>query len=162
MRSAALRHSPANTAALRTLIASAMPRRLRPLTAACIPLAGALPAVASLFWTVHLRPSAGLLLSLKEGCVRLAWWDPSKVRFDYPPGISAGDSDQRWRLRWLPSIDRQALSTWVGLPLWIPAAAALALASLRRRPAPGQCPHCRYDRRGLDPAAPCPECGKLP
>lgn len=31
----------------------------------------------------------------------------------------------------------------------------------RRRPS-WACPHCGYDRRGLPPGAPCPECGERP
>jgi hypothetical protein len=56
------------------------------------------------------------------------------------------------------------------IPLWIlPAAATLLMGAagapmittaLRRRR--GLCPSCAYDRRGLAPGAPCPECGKTP
>ncbi|MEX2218181.1 MAG: hypothetical protein WD749_05420 [Phycisphaerales bacterium] len=51
--------------------------------------------------------------------------------------------------------------TWLGACLL--AAALLALAPsagrlVRRRPRPGHCAACGYDRRGI-PAGPCPECG---
>ena len=51
------------------------------------------------------------------------------------------------------------------IPLWVLFVALGALTSvvwrrhLRRGSMPGLCPACRYDRAGLSPGAPCPECG---
>lgn len=58
----------------------------------------------------------------------------------------------------------------VSVPLWIPAGTSAAvliplmiLSARRRRLAGlGRCPSCAYDRTGLPPGAPCPECGRLP
>jgi hypothetical protein len=55
----------------------------------------------------------------------------------------------------------------VGVPLWVIVALALAVTArgwrldtlARRRARVGLCPECGYDRRGLSPDAPCPECG---
>lgn len=56
---------------------------------------------------------------------------------------------------------------YVSVPIWafivatlLPTVAAWRLdAVARRRHRGGLCPRCRYDRRGLSPTAPCPECG---
>ncbi len=50
------------------------------------------------------------------------------------------------------------------ISLWLPAGATFALSSLSafmvyRRRLPGHCP-CGYDRSGLPPGGPCPECGR--
>jgi hypothetical protein len=54
----------------------------------------------------------------------------------------------------------------VGVPLWLPLALTIPPTTLawrahvfRRRRDGTHCPTCRYDVRGLSPAAPCPECG---
>lgn len=56
--------------------------------------------------------------------------------------------------------------SYVNIPLW-PFALALILPGAyllyRARPVkPGQCSSCRYDRSGLSPVSPCPECGQTP
>jgi hypothetical protein len=52
---------------------------------------------------------------------------------------------------------------------WLPAAAIIlgvlviiAATFTSRAPRPGHCPSCDYDRSGLEPAKPCPECGLCP
>jgi hypothetical protein len=117
--------------------------------------------IPTLFWTLHWRPAGGLLLSLKEGALRIAWWDQGLVRFDYRFGIQAEPADQRWRIRWLPFLYREKLSTWLGGPLWIPALIALGCAARpwHTRARRGHCPRCGYNFKGLPRGAPCPECG---
>jgi len=72
----------------------------------------------------------------------------SKVRWwFYPQSVRAG-----WRR---------------DLPLWMPALASLIAAGFawrldtlaRRRERMNACPSCGYDRTGLAPSSPCPECG---
>jgi hypothetical protein len=49
------------------------------------------------------------------------------------------------------------------LPVATITAAAWSLDLLaRRHTRRGHCPTCHYDRRGLPPTAPCPECGTPP
>jgi hypothetical protein len=68
-------------------------------------------------------------------------------------------------LKWAPNARFHGAGEWsITLPLWIPLALTALPAALlwrsRLRPPPGHCQHCRYDRRSLPPAAPCPECGR--
>jgi len=86
--------------------------------------------------------------------------------------------DERWHLTrlnewrmgdigWYESAGGGAVSHVVSVPLWLVAAVlgvpwelrVLAAAKARRRLRSGRCPTCGYDRRRMDAAAPCPECG---
>ncbi len=57
----------------------------------------------------------------------------------------------------------------LGIPLWAPAVLTTALSAAawrldtpaRRRARVGHCPNCGYDRRGIAPDVPCPECGAV-
>ena len=66
------------------------------------------------------------------------------------------------RLRWLPEIYSDPLSTVIVVPLWIPGVVALGsfwfLRWRRRRARPGHCPTCEYDLTG-NVSGVCPECG---
>jgi hypothetical protein len=121
--------------------------------------AACLAAIAfNLFLTLDFCPVPGRLLSLNSGCVRFAWWDPRYLRIGYDRfEMDRADG----HLRWLPFHDGQPLVQWIGLPLWIPAAASIALFLRARRRAlgPGFCPACNYDRRATPGGSPCPECG---
>jgi hypothetical protein len=69
-----------------------------------------------------------------------------------------------WNAMWLRP---RWLGGQVFVPLWLLACivalpAAAAPIWRRFRPKPWQCPACRYDRRGLAPGVPCPECGRTP
>jgi hypothetical protein len=71
-------------------------------------------------------------------------------------------------LSWGFNYSFRAHSDFLAIPLWFPAL-ALAIApsthwlvnirARRRRQRRGLCSACAYDRRGLPPTAPCPECG---
>src|SRR5262249_1680532 len=70
---------------------------------------------------------------------------------------------------WLPrSLNDGGYIRGFVLPLWIPVvafavpSAFLWVTDWRKRRRPGHCSTCNYDRPGLAPDAPCPECGKTP
>jgi len=74
---------------------------------------------------------------------------------------------------WFPMYSQQrtnALFHVIRIPLWpfiVSAAAAVMVLSARQRRADRiarkvLCPRCQYPRAGIDPAAPCPECGQAP
>jgi len=54
--------------------------------------------------------------------------------------------------------------TWIRFPLWLPVLLLLVWPVIDwlvpRRTNPGVCAGCGYDLRGIDPEAPCPECGR--
>jgi hypothetical protein len=81
-------------------------------------------------------------------------------------GWSFGPAADQGSLQWLPSFLMEYPWISASLPLWIPAALGVAATFIAWRDRPGphlQCPHCRYDLRGLPrlPDQPpfCPECG---
>lgn len=57
----------------------------------------------------------------------------------------------------------QAHTVWPLAPLLMLAGASLFWPGYRsaRRVRQNQCPRCAYSRAGLDPDAPCPECGRV-
>ncbi|HVU63780.1 MAG TPA: hypothetical protein VHC70_07380 [Phycisphaerales bacterium] len=76
----------------------------------------------------------------------------------------SGERPQEW-VRGLPK------RSWLDGRLKAPPRDRLQVASLRCRhcgylelyaPEPSVCVKCKYDRRGLPPGTPCPECGTLP
>jgi hypothetical protein len=75
-----------------------------------------------------------------------------------------------WWGRWWASEQHQAslnqtyMTAYIQAPLWPPTAALLTLLALpftirRLRRRAGRCTACGYNRHGLTPDAPCPECG---
>jgi hypothetical protein len=54
------------------------------------------------------------------------------------------------------------------VPIWLPLSAGLVCTAFAWRFAPGRsaiagaCPSCHYDRSGLSPDSPCPECATVP
>lgn len=78
------------------------------------------------------------------------WFEPLDTKFE-------------WWFRW----GRWNGGRDVAAPLWLPTLAVALItigvwradARARRRQRNGCCATCNYDRAGLPPAAPCPECG---
>jgi hypothetical protein len=78
--------------------------------------------------------------------------------------VSPASGPWRWRPWWFTP------GTFVVLPLWLPLVIVGVPTSFlwyRARPSAarrhaGLCPKCGYDRRGIDAARPCPECGAAP
>jgi hypothetical protein len=111
-------------------------------------------------------PNPGFVVAgADRGGGYIAWGsDPNIVRrLPANPGWHARPHPARWAGGWEFRMD-PGLSG-VAVPLWAPVLAALAVAglcfSLSRRPIPGLCPRCGYDRSGV-PAGVCPECGAAP
>ncbi|MCC6676062.1 MAG: hypothetical protein IT436_02855 [Phycisphaerales bacterium] len=80
-------------------------------------------------------------------------WDPFQVGFY-----------SIWKVDWRVDVNLK----YARVPLWMPGlffAAASGIAwrlDIRDHRRGHHCPSCSYDRSGLAPAAPCPECGKSP
>jgi hypothetical protein len=110
------------------------------------------------------------------GSVAYLWTSPAlrqqlSVQYGFPLEL-----EWKWRrsLRTPPMIwwspvynSRPSGRAYVAIPLWAPWLFAAAGTFLlwfrdRTRVAPGNCPTCNYDRRGLSAARPCPECGAVP
>ncbi|HVU62496.1 MAG TPA: hypothetical protein VHC70_00870 [Phycisphaerales bacterium] len=131
-------------------------------------LAGA--TLTAALGVLSVRLSLGVLAGERNaicagaGAVGGEWHEPG-----HPPGHA-----WRWGpllldrvddpIEWLPMIERgQDGDGLVALPLWIPVAAMLipgAWLAIAHRRRSGCCPHCQYDLTGLEPGAPCPECGR--
>jgi len=87
-----------------------------------------------------------------------------------PDGSSFSQSlrvDPR-NIKWWVRSNRGVYDRLIEVPLWTPALASHIASALawrldtlaRRREKHGACPSCGYDRAGLAPSSPCPECGK--
>ena len=93
-------------------------------------------------------------------CDRLSDW------YARPEGLIDWGSNRVW-LDWSFTWWHDGSGYIVAVPLWFPAGLSLlgtgALwrldARARRRARVGACAKCGYDRAGLAPNAPCPECG---
>ena len=77
------------------------------------------------------------------------------------PSDIGAEGAWHWGVLW----SSNQLGRFAGVSVIYPAALTSLVAGLLwytgRRFKPGQCNKCRYDRRGLTPAAPCPECGTM-
>jgi hypothetical protein len=69
--------------------------------------------------------------------------------------------------KWYWSVNRD--STLIECPHWfpmliflVPSVTLLVIDARKRRRSPTACTHCGYDRSGLAPGSPCPECGRFP
>lgn len=89
------------------------------------------------------------------------------VKGDSRYGRSWNFSRQSEWARWLPQYRARPFFK-VYLPLWLPAFGAFGVGAAlwrwdvfaMRRARAGLCPVCSYDRAGISPSSPCPECGK--
>ena len=135
-------------------------------------IAGAFAAlfvIASMV-TLHWNPRRGVLFSLTGGCARVFSWDPALHTIAYKARLSlepAANLDWFGTFRWNEPFSAGGPPSHqytVALPLWLPAVASFALWAVARRRGWGrelwQCARCRYDKRGLAPNTPCPECGQ--
>ncbi len=95
-----------------------------------------------------------LLISVYDGALP---WAPSS--FQYGPVVTK-------RMVWWGVFSVSSVGTVFNIPLWPFVALSLATTAAawrmdiiaRRKSRLGKCPACGYDRTGLAPAAPCPEC----
>jgi hypothetical protein len=127
--------------------------------------------VASVWWAVYWVPSRGYIVTLGDGSLsvvysltRSQWYAASEFGGE-GPGFGFPKSSfafQWWFYRWNNDTD------WaVVVPLWVFEVPTLALAAAlwrrdttaARRVKAGQCAACGYDRSGIAPEHPCPECG---
>ncbi|CAG0996178.1 hypothetical protein PHYC_02577 [Phycisphaerales bacterium] len=116
--------------------------------------------VCTRWFYLWLITSAGITIHINSGLIAFGSVGSN-------PGVTAGLTLQRHSrpraLRlWFESTPPGSLP-YFALPLWLPAVAFAALTVIAwrggRPPSEGFCAACAYDRRGLDPAAACPECG---
>lgn len=119
--------------------------------------------IASAWFYIQWIGSAGTFVMVGHGVV-IVRWAPAAGGKVPPPGLRAGRMARG--MVWWHGTTRAGVRSAIGIPIWMPAVVALLLsagagaldARDRRRIRHVLCPACRYDRRGLPPAAPCPEC----
>jgi hypothetical protein len=118
-------------------------------------------------WKLGYARSPGPLVVLMEGAAGGGWREGPLLPAETGLFATArGEHAMAWWGFWYCDGAGWILST----PLWVPAllsaaagAAAWRLDVRARRPgAPVVCPGCLYDRAGLAPSAPCPECAAPP
>jgi hypothetical protein len=132
--------------------------------------------VVSLGWCVDWNRDTGAAYTrIMLGCgsievirgTRPAGTPPPPHAYDI--SLYAVAPSQRLVTYWKPKSPDYGGSSVVIAPLWMPLVAVAAPTGLlwwlrvrSRRPDPWTCFSCGYDRCGLAPDAPCPECGKVP
>jgi hypothetical protein len=119
---------------------------------------------------------------VRKGALCVFYSDPSPPGFAYGGGGWLPDPPKhawwfehqhgrypKWDPTWvfIPRIDHYVSDYSLWLPIAAPALLATGVACMMwrgwlRRPRPGKCASCRYDRSGLAPDAKCPECGAVP
>ncbi|MFZ4573097.1 MAG: hypothetical protein ACOYN0_01790 [Phycisphaerales bacterium] len=103
----------------------------------------------------------------------IAWVTPTGRYAEQVAGSRGFDFQIAWNASWKDwrplALRPSRQGTWIQSFLWIPLAplAALSLllgfaALVRTRRNPVACQACAYDRCGLPPSVPCPECGQTP
>lgn len=121
------------------------------------------------------------IASIRATC---GWWGPGGELLSVRPGVLTfargvttlkDVQEPGWFWRTSPNLQLpEWLIDWtpgfaaVSLPLWMPALLASGIGALawlleyraKRKERARSCRLCGYDRRGLEPQAPCPECGQ--
>lgn len=158
-----------------------MPRRRRAIARSCT----AVLILAAALYLINLRwgatagyVRAGVIpspnnrlyhLYLDAGCVGAGYYDVSKLT--HQPGWRVATFPTHASFRWWMSVRRMSVTAgksvgFVSAPLWMVIVASgvpgvlLWRSCLKDRARHGHCPWCSYDRTGLAPSAPCPECGR--
>jgi hypothetical protein len=151
-------------------------RRVLRWTCRTLCLACTLAWICSLRWTAFISPRGTHTVGVTSGA--LFWTHaalppgnvitPGIVIYSLPPGRWWWVSERNaMPYVWRPQLSRGQSFSSATLPLWIPlvlgAVSEVTLALLARRArSAAACRRCAYDRTGLDPLAPCPECGTNP
>lgn len=128
--------------------------------------------LVSLRWTVFVMAQFGDSIGLKGGTVWFLWTSDglrkqlsaatgSSVELTWDVYGSERKTPMQW---WVPLHISRAGRSQICLPIWpfalLTCGATVYLWRLRRRrPPPGDCAKCGYDRTGLSPQTSCPECG---
>jgi hypothetical protein len=133
-------------------------------------LVGVLWWLSGTTWVAHLGPgdwqisSGGGLIGISHWPGRTATTE-SITGVPMPKGLQTVSIQRQYswwfRAEWKP--DQRSFA----IPLWFPFLFVTILTiaawrhefAARRRTLIGCCSKCKYDRRGLSPTTPCPECG---
>jgi hypothetical protein len=103
------------------------------------------------------------------GRVEVAWWNMPVPENNGLWCKAVPWDGWRWRFaeRTVATLGVRSWTYWI--PLWpavlLAAVLALGVAWLDRRARAagvGRCGRCGYDRAGISPTSPCPECGEVP
>ena len=105
----------------------------------------------------------GSWIGLDCGCLRVTW-PGTMVSIARYPGRGLYIWPREGPLASIPSVSTGPSGGLASLPLWVPIAALLFLVgrASRHSVARHSCIACKYDRRGIPPNSPCPECGHTP
>lgn len=119
---------------------------------------------SQMFWVNRGGPN----IRADAGRIQFRQWSWTGLTRDWNFYLNPRPRKERyWWFEWTREPGWQSWS--LDTPMWVPAAGLLLIgiaawipdvrAVLRRRR--GRCPGCGYDRKGLDSAQPCPECGRV-
>ena len=116
---------------------------------------------------VNASKTSGCAVTLESGCLSTA--EITAPVFSMS-GASWGVRSSYEHFRWGFQLQQGATHRVLTIPLWCPFLIALSSTTIAWRPDllaarrawKGYCVKCAYDRAGLPPDAPCPECGHVP
>jgi predicted RNA-binding Zn-ribbon protein involved in translation (DUF1610 family) len=129
--------------------------------------------VASTWLWVEWRVTDRVWLKMDSGGFVVEIWAklPAGTSYASPTGLiidsraAYGQPEFTWWPRRARALQFDDLSVPLWMPLVVVGAPTALLWRTNRRIArlarTGHCPSCGYDRRGLTPDAPCPECGAV-